>query len=223
MDSDEALERLQVMSADQFGMFTVPQAATVGVDRAALEELEEQWELSSWVEGVYKLPGASNHGEVYERWLSLAPATFARDRVAPGCGVVSHGSAAQRLASSKFGAGFLAVTFPPETPLPDGLNAAIPDRYVHRAPLPPQDWFMCDGVPVTTPARTVKDLLDNHYDDCPIEDETTIGRYLLRMERRGVDLAELAAELDGWARRNDRRNGEFLVRSISAATHPPQS
>ena len=98
------------------------------------------------------------------------------------------------------------------------------DVYVHRGPLPPEDWFVCGGVPVTTAARTIADLLGDECDECPTEDETTVGRYLLRMERNGLDLSLLGAQLDDWVRRNRprSRDGEFLVQSLRAAAHSQQ-
>ncbi|MGH3428671.1 MAG: hypothetical protein ACRDQZ_14065 [Mycobacteriales bacterium] len=221
MRDDDAVARLTAMSADQFGVFTVEQAAAVGVDLATLERLEQVERPWPSVDGIYELPNSGFEDDsAYGLWLSLDPATMARDRIAPQCGVMSHRSAANWLNQGDF-LPDLVVTLPPDAPALHITDRTAKRIVVCRVPLPPQDWFMHNGVPVTTPARMVRDLLEIDDEPLPLEDETSVGRILLGIQKNGdLDLNSLAVELDDYARRENYGGGEYLVRLLNDAAQP---
>jgi len=219
MEMNATVDRLKRLSRDQYGVFTVEQAAEVGIDEAALARLREAELLQRAAVGVYKVQGVEeDHGEgAFALWLTLDPTTSPSDRVPPRCGVLSHASAALWLDPLSFDGANLTVTVPP------GINltarAAVNAGWIniHEAELPATDWFLHHGVPVTTPARTVMDLLDEHGN----HDETSVGRMLNGMHRAGVvDFQDLAARLDDYAKREEYGDGAKLVRLLSEAARP---
>lgn len=130
--------------------------------------------------------------------------------------MLSYGSAADWLDSFEFDGAEITVTFPVGAKLPSGFGSNAQRVRIHQAELSPGDWFVHRGVPVTTPARMVMDLLD--ADD---EDTTAIGRRLLGLQLSGaVDFQDLAERLEGYARRNDWGGGAQLVASLQAAASP---
>ncbi|HEX3731682.1 MAG TPA: hypothetical protein VHU91_01980 [Mycobacteriales bacterium] len=210
METNTALERLKRVGADQFGIFTVAQAAAAGVDAATLEELCREFHVRFSVDGAYKLHGYDTHHDVtYALWLMLDPETPLERREPPGCGVLSHATAGDWL--DTYDDGVLDVTFPLEASLPP--NMANNRIHVHRANLKQDEWFIHQGVPVTTPARMVMDLLDTRD-----EDETAIGRRLVMLALSGmVDFDRLSVQLDGYADRQGRGDGRAFVKMLRNA------
>lgn len=82
---------------------------------------------------------------------------------------------------------------------------------MHRAALSTEDVTLVGGLPVTTPARTVADLLRDGHDPSHIAE---ITREVLRRDLATTD--ELVVALEPLARRNGRRSGVALLENLTA-------
>lgn len=124
----------------------------------------------------------------------------------------SPGSALSHEAAAVLGGVLGAARTPVVITVPRGRERARSDRViVHwtKVPIPPEDITTIDGIPVTTPARTLIDL-------ATVESEHVIERCLDDMlRRRLVSLPFLEKWLDDPARKGHR--GLPLVRRLVAA------
>ncbi|ASR55958.1 type IV toxin-antitoxin system AbiEi family antitoxin domain-containing protein [Cellulomonas sp. PSBB021] len=156
------LARLTELAAGQWGLVTAAQALQVGISRMQLSRLVEAGLLERVAHGVYANPAVAGDELLGVRtaWIALQPTRLVEERLADpvGAGVVSHTSAAQLL-----GVGDL---------LADVHELTLPTRYqstrtgvrVHRGTLVPTDVTLVAGLPTTTAARTVADLLADGHD-----------------------------------------------------------
>lgn len=159
MPSYLTLERLAELTEDQWGLVTRRQAERAGVSRATIQRLVAAGVLRRLAHGVYQVIGVPTPDVASLRaaWLQLAPDAAAWDRTADQ-GVVSHRSAAAVL-----GLGHLPADRH-EFVLPVRRQSRRPDVRLHLRSLPAGDWAHVSGLPVTTPARTAADLLDDEED-----------------------------------------------------------
>lgn len=148
MDS-RTLARLGDYADGQYGHVTAEQATAVGAD---LAELVAAGFAEPVIDGVWRLRAGGHHDHpgLYAAWLRLDPTVPAPQRALPSSGIVSHG-AALRLYQAGDEAGRQ-----PEFTAPAPL--AAPAK-IHVAPLQPQDWQALAGLPVTSPARTLVDVV----------------------------------------------------------------
>ena len=182
----EAMLLVGQVVGEQWGLLTAAQATAAGVDRVTLTRLTRSGLLEHITRGVYAVPAAAastSHLAERAAWLRLDPARPAWERQpldADG-GVVSHRSAA-----ALHGLGDL---------LADQVELTVPRRRTTRDPdvklrvgvLEPGDVTLVDGLPTTTPTRTVLDLLADHVDGGHIGDVLADAR-----DRGLVDLDALA-------------------------------
>lgn len=176
MKALEALNILGDLCASQKGMFTTAQAQLAGVDRMAISRLSRNGQLEQVVHGVYRASTVPTwRGEdVYAIWLSLDPTTPAFDRQFDGSGfTVSLNTAAWLQDLGELKATPLAFSFPGRRQTRRGI------RFLRRQ-LPESDIAIAAGMPVTTPRRTVLDLLDNN------EDLSLVGSVLADAEGVGA-------------------------------------
>jgi hypothetical protein len=140
-----------------------------------LSRMAEAGELKRMAHGVYATPEASatRLAETRALWLSLDPTRTAEERQSdlPTSGVISHESAALLHGAGTLRAGALHVT------LPRRYRTARPELRTHTARLAPDEVELVDGLPVTTLARTVKDLLADRTDLAHVADVVVAGRY----------------------------------------------
>lgn len=162
MEMRQALELVGGFTADQWGMVTSRQAASVEVDRSTLHRLEAAGYLDRVRHGVYASTTAAVTAARDEQaaWLALNPAAAGWDRplLDPDGGVLSHQSAARL-----HGLGELVndrITFT----TPRRRTSRDPDLWFKKADLIEDDVTQVDGLPVTTALRTICDLLDQHVD-----------------------------------------------------------
>jgi hypothetical protein len=143
------LARLGDYADGQYGHVTAEQATAVGAD---LAEFAAIGFAEPVIDGVWRLRagGHHNHPRLYAAWLRLDPTIPAPKRILPTSGVVSHG-AALRLYQAGDEAGSQ-----PEFTAPTPLS--VPAR-IHVAHLQSQDWQALTGLPVTSPARTLVDVV----------------------------------------------------------------
>jgi predicted transcriptional regulator of viral defense system len=203
MELVQALELLSGYTAGQWGMVTTRQALSLGVDDVTLHRLRAAGLLETVRHGVHAATSAAASDARAEQaaWLSLRPGAAAWERPAldPDGGVLSHQSAARL-----HGLGDLPDTRV-EMTVPRRRTSRDPGVWLRRAELADADVTLLDGLPVTTPLRTIRDLLDRHTDASHI---ATIIRQAV--EARLVTLGELAGAVTPYARRYGARPGNGL-------------
>ncbi|MDG9695352.1 type IV toxin-antitoxin system AbiEi family antitoxin domain-containing protein [Streptomyces sp. DH17] len=194
MDRAEQLALVSGMAADQWGLVTAAQAKTLGVSGVQLMRLTEAGLLESVGRGVYALPavGMPQHLEIKVAWLRLQPGVPAWERPLGGrdSGVVSHASACQLHDLGDIPA--------PEAEISVPRRRTTTEAFVRlrTATVDAADITVVDGLPVTTAARTIVDLLHAKADG------GHIGGVIVDAERRDLlDLGTLAEAVQPYARR----------------------
>lgn len=157
MKALEALTILGDFCASQRGMFTSAQAQSAGVGRMTLSRLADGGQIEQVLRGVYRAAAAPvvREEDVYAAWLATDPAVPAWERPVDGTGC----TASLNTAAWLHGLGELK---------PEPLTFSCPKRRQTRNPnlrflrrnLEAVDVSVVGGIPVTTPARTVLDLID---------------------------------------------------------------
>ena len=137
------MDRLYRLAEPQAGYFTTAQAQAVGVSRQELYYLRRRGDLRSVAYGIQRLARfpASAHEDLVVACL------WAGEEA-----VVSHDSA--------------LVVYDVGDAMPAEIHVTTRERfrgrrkgvYVHHALLHPDEYTSRDGVPVTTPVRTIADL-----------------------------------------------------------------
>lgn len=180
------------LAAEQWGLVTAAQARAVGVSNQMAARLADQGRLERLAYGVYRVTGApaDQLDGLRAAWLALDPArTAAERRQDPTPAVVSHRAAAA--AVYKYGDLDGDVY---EFTTPGRRQSRRSDVRFHRATLEPGEWTVVDGLPVTTPVRTIIDLaatrIDGGHLAAVVRDAVT---------RYDVDEAELAERLRPYA------------------------
>src|SRR5262249_14320571 len=133
--------------------------------------------------GVYHLAGAPepDHLQLRAAWLQLAPDVPAWKR-RPNEGVVSHRSAAALL-----GLGHLPAD-QQDFIMPERRQTRRPDVRLHQRVLGESEWIAHQGLPVTRPARTAFDLLDDR------EDAEAVAHVVVDAIRGGLEHPARVAE-----------------------------
>ena len=204
MKARDALRELAEMSASQWGMVTSGQAATRGVTRLDLSRLTESGDLVRLAHGVYKDAGAPSgaHLDVRAAWLSSDPARLASDRLADGHrGVVVSGQTAAWLHDI----GDLRSNRT-ELTTPVRRQTQRADLHYRRRDLPEEDVTIHDGLPVTTPERTIADLVEDRTDLSIVADALRDAS-----RKSELDLELLADNLAPLAERNGHRKGDGVA------------
>jgi hypothetical protein len=218
MEMAPALELLSQYTAGQWGMVTTRQALSLGVDDVTLHRLRAAGLLEAVRHGVQAVtsspPGEARPEQAV--WLSLHPsaAAWERPKLDPDGGVVSHRSAARL-----HGLGELPAT---------GIELIVPRRRamraadvrLRRAELTDADVTTIDGLPVTTPMRTIRDLLAQHTDASHVA--TMIHQAVVTGQ---VPLDEVPDEIAPHARRYGVTTGdgtELLVQLLAQIGLSPE-
>lgn len=162
MRVSDALAVVSDYTADQWGMITSAQAAAAGIDSVTLYRLADAGHLEQVRRGVYAAATApaSPHRDVQAAWLALNPSVPAwkRPKLDPDGGVVSHRTAALM---HQFGD---MVVERIELTVPRRRSSRDPLVQLRQRELTEADVALVDGLPVTTVARTIEDLLADHID-----------------------------------------------------------
>lgn len=194
MRSSAAEVILADLAASQWGLLTAVQAQRLGVSRPRLVRLTAAGNLVRLTHGVYALRGSmwTSHVGLRAAWLALDPTRLAADRLDDGAGgaVVSHTSAA-----ALHDLGDLAADRH-EFTLPVRKQTRRPELRLHRARLPDEDVTRGDGLPVTTPLRTVVDLVGDGHDGGHVADVLADA-----VRTRQIDLSHLESRLAPFAAR----------------------
>ncbi|MEV6682225.1 type IV toxin-antitoxin system AbiEi family antitoxin domain-containing protein [Streptomyces erythrochromogenes] len=186
MDRSEAIRRLGVIAADQWGLVTARQAQAAGLSRVDLTRLIDADLLQRAVHGVYQLPGGTPtpHLDIKAAWLRLDPGAPAWERPLTGdrAAVVSHASACQLYDIGDIPADHVEIS------VPRRRTTREPGVILRKAAIDAADVTLVDGLPVTTVDRTICDLLVSRADG------GHIGRVLADADQRGLTDTRVLAE-----------------------------
>ncbi|NKY23182.1 type IV toxin-antitoxin system AbiEi family antitoxin domain-containing protein [Cellulomonas denverensis] len=156
------------LAAEQWGMFTTAQAVQRRIPRARLTRMVDDGLLERPTHGVYAVSAAvDEYTPIRASWLSLEPTRMAAERLREPteAGVVSHTSAAELLQLGDLPADVHEFT------LPRRYQASREGLRVHRGTVPAQDLVFLAGLPMTTPTRTIADLiLTRRHDPSHVRD-----------------------------------------------------
>ncbi|BAJ73201.1 predicted transcriptional regulator [Microbacterium testaceum StLB037] len=197
--------RVSELAARQWGLLTTSQAEAEGITRLQLARLADAGVIERLDRGIYAASAAvDERTPLRAAWLSLEPSKLAEERLADpaSSGVLSHTSAA-----TLHRVGDLLDDVP-EITMPDRKQSRRGIR-LHRSALEAGDVTIVEGLPATTPARTVADLLRDGHDPSHVAE--IAGDALRR------DLAsrqDMAAALDPLARRNGQPHGAALLEHL---------
>ena len=139
------------IAEDQMGYVTTTQAGTVGVSPMALVMMTRRGTLERVSRGVYRLVDFPAQPLAQYMQATLWP--YGR------LGVLSHETALSLHELSDVDPAKVHIT------VPTGfrIQRAIPGYLVvHRGDLPPGDVTRLEGMPITTPARTIRDCIQAH-------------------------------------------------------------
>lgn len=139
------------IAVDHYGYLTVEQAREADVSAKTLHAMARRGTLEHVSNGLYRVAAIppSPRSEFME--ASLWPRGLQA--------VISHDSALVLHELSDVNPGKIHITVPPR----HRVMRRIPPLYViHRADLRPADVEYMDGIPVTSPARTILDCRQSH-------------------------------------------------------------
>ena len=149
------------LAASQRGFFTAAQARNAGVDKLALSRLCVAGQVKRIGHGIYQAAGAPGFREeaLYAAWLGLIPEVPSYQRPKDETDfVVSHATAAWLHGLGELNPEPLTFTYPSRR-----QTRSSQMRFV-RSALEPQDVTVVSGMPTTTIAHTVLDLLSGGED-----------------------------------------------------------
>jgi hypothetical protein len=190
MDRTDAA--IAALAKQQHGVFTRAQALALGTTRHGLEHRLSRGTVELAHRGVYRIAGAP------ETW---------RQQVSIACLAAGGGSAASHRTAGALWPFDGCRPGPVEITVPTSRNLALPGVIVHRKhDLVPVDVTLLDGIPVTTPARTLVDLaavlrhdaLEEAVDSAVRDGLTSKSRLWWRwgeLRRRGRDGIALMGEV----------------------------
>ena len=211
MGTRETLRELADISASQWGMVTSAQAAARGVTELDGSRLADAGDLERISQGVYKNAGAPAGTFVDVRAVERRGETralLAGERLSDGNrGVVVSGQTAAWLHDiGDLRSNRTELT----TPIRRQTQRA--DVHYRQRDLSVEDVTIRDGLPVTTPERTIADLVEDRTD-------LSIVANALRDASRKyeLDLGQLEADLAPLAARNGHRKGDGAALARSAA------
>ena len=192
---------LYELAEEQTGYFTAAQARGAGLHQVRLAQLHRRGDIERVTRGVYRLTRypISPLGQYMEAAL------WPQVRRPEAHGVISHESALAIYGLSDASPARIHVT------LPAGfrIRRAVPGRLaLHYADLPPNDVQHVEGVPVTTPARAIRDAHASHLGPTLIRQAIHDGRRTGHLTLDDAD--HLEHELLGTKpRRTNRRAGSL--------------
>lgn len=217
MKIGDALEILETIGSDQWGIVTTAQAQREGISRLQINRLAQKGVLQKDSQGVYFLPSApmGPSAQIQASWISLDPKHFLSERWEDGPKiVVSHESAA-----AIHGIGNLI-------PQADTFSATIRKqtsrtgiKILSNQDIDRDDIANIDGLPVTCVEKTVADLaaqrVERDYLSIIVADA---------LEKEGVGFLSLASRLDEYSAHYAATSGrqlaeEFFLENSSLETN----
>ena len=158
MEQADALESVAELAEGQWGMFTTAQAEARGVPRTDVARLVRRELARRLRHGVHMMPGVPSgpFEDVRAEWLATEPARTAGERREDSEPVIVSDESAALI----HGMGDLP---------PGGVHLTSVRRLqsrqqwvtIHRRQITDREYQWVDGLPVTTPRRTLEDLADS--------------------------------------------------------------
>lgn len=184
MKTIEAIRKLNDIAFSQRGLFTTAQAQRAGVERYVVSRLEKSGNVERLAKGVYRMGGAPSPREedVLAAWLSINPDRKPGDPSGGGAPVATGATAAWLYGLGEIG------PVPYEFCTDERRQTQRTHVRLRKRRLPPEDVTIVAGIPVTTPARTVVDLIDEG------EDLSLVANVLNDALRRGLIADEEATK-----------------------------
>lgn len=199
-----ALQTVGEIAADQWGLVTTPQAEAVGVDRTTLTRLGATGLLDQVARGVHLVTAAGIPKNLDEKvaWLRLDATRRAWERrpMDDDSGVLSHRTACVLHELGDVPAPQVEIT------VPRRRTTRLPGVRLRRSALTEDEVTIVDGLPVTTVARTIIDLLADKVDGGHIG-----GVIADALRRELVDPDVLARQADSYARAYGQPDGTRLI------------
>jgi predicted transcriptional regulator of viral defense system len=210
MQRSEALGVLLEAASEQGGYVTSGQATRLGLARDDIARLTTSNDLRRVRRGVFAMRHADQrHEDEIAAWLHFERDVLPWERADKPSAVLSHASAA-----ALHSLGTIIPTRPVVT-LTQGRPPHIADIEVHRVSLRREDWNWLDlglvKLPVTTPSRTIVDLLLDGQEPSYIE------RAVAEARRRGTaddaSIMDAARHRKGPSGALERRTTALLERA----------
>lgn len=202
MKTRENISALTELASSQWGMFTTAQAASEGVSRVQLGRMSSDGRIEPMARGTYRFASAGDteYAELKAAWLSLLPSKTAYDRLRarPRDCVAAGRTAAALLGDTEL--------HPEPYCFATGRGRRTTRADVRLLPWPAEerDVAVIDGIPATSPERTVADLVRLK------EDPSLVANFVEGMASRGhiFDRRRCAELLTPLAARNGYRKGD---------------
>lgn len=193
------------LAGSQWGLLTTQQAADHGVNRMQLGRLVTAGMLDRIEQGIYAMSSrGDNFQALHAAWLSLDPGSTAEQRIAGEreAVVASHTSAAHL-----HGMGDLLHDIPEFNII--RRKQTVRTMHLHRLQLSTEDVVLVDGLPTTSPERTIADLIRGRHDLTHVADAIKDGH------RSGVlDIGTLSGQLGQVAGRTGHQDGAALLEHL---------
>lgn len=178
----EAVRALEEFAAVQHGYVTRAQAAQVGIGDVLLLRLVMDSYLERWEHGIYRFRGSHDllWAGVWVAWLRLDPERDAVERA-------SHPTEIARgpTAASVYVIGDLQPE-PYEFWTASRRRIRRPDVRLRTGRPPDEDIAVVKGLPLTTPERTVADMVADGYDLGHVRDVIRDGIHERLLDRSGL-------------------------------------
>jgi len=190
------------IAENQAGYFTAAQARAAGLHQVRLVQLSQKRDIERVTRGVYRFTRypVSPLGHYMEAVL------WPQVRRPEVIGVISHQSALAIHGLSDVNPAKVHLTLPSAV----RIRRALPEFLVlHHADLAAEDVERVEGVPVTTPVRTIRDAHASHLGAALIEHAIADGRRSGHLSM--VVAARLERELLGSRPRRRRSSAERRV------------
>lgn len=191
---------LEDCASVQWGLVTAAQASARGVTRVHLARLEADGWIRRVRHGVYALGGAPATWleDVRAEWLATEPSKTIDERLRdPEQVVVADETAAAIHGFGDFGNNGIRLSSPSR------IQSSRPFVHIANRQMSAKEWELVDGLPVTTPRRTLEDLARS-------------GRWELQHIADAVDSALRA----GVVARDDIARSKALMRAVPELAPP---
>ena len=202
MKTSDNISALVELASSQWGMFTTAQAAAEGMSRVQLGRMSSDGRIEPMARGTYRFASAGDteHVELKAAWLSLLPGKTAYDRLRarPRDCVAAGRTAAALLGDTELHAEPYCFA------TSQSRRTTRTDIRLLPWPVEERDVTIIDGIPTTSPERTVADLVRLK------EDPSLVANFVEGMASRGhiFDRRRCHELLAPLAARNGYRKGD---------------
>ncbi|MDO5495026.1 MAG: nucleotidyl transferase AbiEii/AbiGii toxin family protein [bacterium] len=213
MKREEVLEEVGAIAAGQWGMFTSRQASEVGVRNAEIARLVAGGGAYRVRRGVYAMAGVPSGSlqDIRALWLALDTSRSGDGSEAPI--VVSHESAALVWGIGNFAPAKMYVTSTHR------IDTKQPDIGLHRGSFPGATIQYHDGLPVTSPRRTLEDIIKvSRWDDDHIHAAISDALEKGVLERKDIENSKVLRQIaPEYARPPADQSVRTKLRAVAAA------